>query len=276
MGRGAVTDDDIRDDALARAWARVAAEQAALAAERTALERARTDLLATLAHELRTPLTLIRTSIGLLLDTDPEPVMRARLLRNIKLSSDRMHALVTDLLDLARLRGGRPDLRLRLADVGALATGAAALLTPLLEEKGQTLDLDLPAPPPQLLGDARRLEQVLVNLLSNAAKFSPHGARLRLSVADAGPEVILAVADPGPGIPPEALPRLFEQFYTDRTSSPGRNIGVGLGLPIAQGIVAAHGGRIWAESTVGVGSTFSVALPKGGPREEDDEDPGDR
>jgi signal transduction histidine kinase len=249
MGHGAVTDDNIRDDALARGWVRLEAERAALAAEREALERARTDLLATLAHELRTPLTLIRT---------------------------RMHALVTDLLDLARLRGGQPDLRLRLVDVGALVTGAAALLAPLLEEKRQTLDLNLPAPPPQLLGDARRLEQVLVNLLSNAAKFSPPAARLRLSAVDAGSQVVLTVADPGPGIPPEAQARLFEQFYTDRTSSPGRNIGVGLGLPIAQGIVAAHGGHMWVESTVGVGSSFYVALPKDGPREEGDEDPGDR
>ena len=268
--------DHGHDDALARAWAQLEAERAALVAERAALERARTDLLTTLAHELRTPLTLIRTSIGLLLDANPEPAMQARLLRNIKLSSDQMHALVTDLLDLARLRSGQSDLRLRLVDVGALVASAAALLAPLLDEKGQTLAVDVPTPAPQLLGDPRRLEQVLVNLLSNAHKFSPARARLRLSAADAGPEVVLAVADPGPGITPEALPHLFEQFYTDRTSSPGHNIGVGLGLPIAQGIVAAHGGRIWVESAVGVGSTFYVGLPKDGPGEGSDEDLGDR
>ena len=264
-----------RDDALARAWADLEAERATVAAEQAALDRARTDLLATLAHELRTPLTLIRTSIGLLLDVDPEPAMRARLLRNIKLSSDQMQALVTDLLDLARLRSGQPDLQLRLVDVGALVAGATALLAPLLEEKGQTLVVDIPAPAPQLLGDPRRLERVLVNLLSNAHTFSPGRASLRLSAINAGSEVVLVVADPGPGITPEALPHLFEQFYTNRTSSPSHNIGVGLGLPIARGIVTAHGGRIWVESTVGVGSAFYVALPKDGPEEGSHEDPGD-
>jgi signal transduction histidine kinase len=275
MGERSPGDHD-HDEAQSRAWARIEAERAALAAERAALERAGSDLLATLAHELRTPLTLIRTSIGLLIDADPEPAMRARLLRNIKLSSDRMHTLVTDLLDLARLRSGQSDLRLRLVDVGALVAGAAALLAPLLEGKGQALDIDLPTPAPDLVGDPRRLEQVLVNLLTNAHTFAPAGARLRVSAAEAGSEVVLAVADPGPGIAPEAQARLFEQFYTDRTSSPSHNIGVGLGLPIARGIVAAHGGRIWVASEVGVGSTFYVALPKAGPAEADGDDPGDR
>jgi signal transduction histidine kinase len=241
------------------------AERAALAAERQELERQRSDLLSTVSHELRTPLTLIRTSIGLLLDSNPEPVMRERLLRNIKQSADRMHVLVADLLDLVRLRSGRADLQLRYVDVGELVTGAAALMRPLLDEKQQELELQVPSPAPVVMCDHRRLEQVLLNLLSNANKFAPAGAHVRISLSEREQVVTIAVADNGPGIPPEAQARLFEQFYTTRTSSPSHNIGAGLGLPIAKGIVEAHGGRIWVQSAVGEGSTFYVTVPREGP-----------
>ncbi|HEX5502982.1 MAG TPA: ATP-binding protein [Thermomicrobiales bacterium] len=239
----------------------LAAERAALAAERERVERLRADLLATVSHELRTPLTLIRTSIGLLLDSDPDPAMRDRLLRNIRQSAERMHALVTDLLDLARLSHGAAELQLRRLDVGDLVGEAAQLVRPLLDAKGQTLEVAVPAPAPDVLGDHRRLERVLINLLSNAHKFSPAGAHVRVNAAADGDTVTIAVADDGPGIAPESQARLWEQFFTDRTSSSSHNIGAGLGLPIARGIVEAHGGRIWVESAVGRGSTFAFTLP---------------
>ncbi len=255
--------------------ASLAAERATLAAERRELERQRSDLLSTISHELRTPLTLIRTSVGLLLDSDPDPQMRARLLRNIKQSADRMHALVTDLLDLVRLRSGKAELQLRYVEVGELVAGAVGLLSALVEEKRQVLTVDLPTPAPRVMGDSRRLEQVLLNLLSNANKFAPPGASIRIAVADGEQEIVVAVTDSGPGIPPEAQPHLFEQFYTARTSSPSHNIGAGLGLPIAKGIVEAHGGRIWVASAVGVGTTVYFSLPKEGPgRGGLNEDPG--
>jgi signal transduction histidine kinase len=255
--------------------ARLAAERAALAAERQQLERARSELLSTVSHELRTPLTLIRTSIGLLLDSEPEPAMRTRLLRNIKQSADHMHALVTDLLELARLQSGHAELQVRYVDVGELVTQAGTMIKPLLEGKHQALAVAMPTPAPKILGDPRRLEQVLLNLLGNAHKFAPPDSRIRVAVSEDERTVTLAVADQGPGIPPAAVPRLFEQFYTRRTSSPSRNIGAGLGLPIARGVVEAHGGRIWVESAVGFGSIFSIVLPKEGPgKEATDEDPG--
>jgi len=240
-------------------------ERAALAAERQEVERLRSDLLSTVSHELRTPLTLIRTSVGLLLDTRPDADMRERLLHNIKQSADRMHALVTDLLDLVRLRSGKAELHLRYVDVAELAAGVAALMVALLDQKKQTLELDLPSPGPRVMGDHRRLEQVLLNLLSNANKFAPAGASVRIGVVDRGQSVVVSVADSGPGIPPESQARLFEQFYTARTSSPSHNIGAGLGLPIAKGIVEAHGGEIWVDSRVGAGSVFYFSLPKEGP-----------
>jgi signal transduction histidine kinase len=254
------------------AFARDAAGAAAgLEAERRRMERLRDDLLATFSHELRTPLTLIRTSIGLLLDSDPEEEMRLRLLRNIKQSSDRMHALVSDLLDLARLRGDRLELQVRSVDLGELIAGAVSLMRPLLDAKAQRVRLAVPSPAPRVPGDARRLERVVLNLLSNAHKFAPAGSEIAIAVADDAQEATVAVRDRGPGITAEAMPHLFDQFFTNRTSSSRHNIGAGLGLPIAKGLVEAHGGRIWVASEGGAGTTVSFALPKGWPEEEDDE-----
>src|SRR4029078_1907657 len=119
-----------------------------------------------------------------------------------------------------------------------------------------------------------RLERVLLNLLANANKFAQAGSSIAIAIHDDGPEVTLTVRDSGPGIPEEAMPHLFDQFFTARTSSSRYNIGAGLGLPIARGIIEAHGGRIWVESIVGAGTTVSFTLPSVLPREEADEDPG--
>jgi two-component system sensor histidine kinase ResE len=252
-----------------RATLALAGESVAVAADHEArIERLRTDLLSTVSHELRTPLTLIRTSIGLLLDSQPDEEMRLRLLHNIKQSTDRMSALVTDLLDLVRLRHERAELPMRRIDVGVLVTDVATMMRPLIEDRQQTLEVPPLRPWPRLQGDPRRLERLVLNLVSNASKFSPPGARIRIEVVAAREEVTIGVADTGPGIPPEVLPHLFEQFYTARTSSSSHNIGVGLGLPIAKSIAEAHGGRIDVESEVGVGSTFRVTLPRHGRRRE--------
>jgi signal transduction histidine kinase len=245
-----------------------ASEADRLAAEREELDRLRTDLLSTISHELRTPLTLIRTSVGLLLDSDPDEAMRLRLLHNIKQSTDRMNALVTDLLDLVRLRHERVELPMRRIDVGVLVTNVATMMRPLIEERQQMLEVPPLRPWPRLQGDPRRLERLVLNLVSNASKFSPPGARIRIEVTAAREEVTISVVDTGPGIPPEVMPHLFEQFYTARTSSSSHNIGVGLGLPIAKSIAEAHGGWIDVESEVGAGSAFRVTLPRHDDRQE--------
>jgi signal transduction histidine kinase len=255
------------------AWATAAAK---LEKERRQVERLRTDLLSTISHELRTPLTLIRTSIGLLLDSDPDEEMRQRLLRNIKGSTDRMHALVGDLLDLARLSSDRLELQVRRVDLGELVSGAVMLMSPLIDAKEQRVTVEIPSPAPAVPGDYRRLERALLNLLSNANKFAPVGSVIAVTVNEHAREVTIAVQDAGPGITAEGIPHLFEQFFTERTSSSRHNIGAGLGLPIAKGIIEAHGGRIGIESMVGVGTTVWFALPKTQSRERLDEDLGGR
>lgn len=263
---GGFTPTESGQQALLDLAGQISAERS-LQEEREQVERLRTDLLSTISHELRTPLTLIRTSIGLLLDSKPDEEMRLRLLRNIKQSTDRMNSLITDLLDLARLQQDRLELSVRNIDVLDLVEGAVSLMRPLLDAKGQHVEVKSPTPGPVVSGDLRRLERVLLNLLGNANKFAPAGSVIQITVHDEGQEATVAVTDAGPGIAPEAIPHLFDQFFTDRTSSSEHNIGAGLGLPIAKGIVEAHGGRIWVESTPGIGTTVWFALPRVLPQE---------
>lgn len=272
-GPGGLTPTRRGRQALLALAGQISAERS-LQEEREQVERLRTDLLSTISHELRTPLTLIRTSIGLLLDSTPDEEMRLRLLRNIKQSTDRMNSLITDLLDLARLQQDRLELSVRNVDLLDLVEGAVSLMRPLLDAKGQRVEVTSAAPGPVVSGDLRRLERVLLNLLGNANKFAPAGSLIQVAIAVDGCEATVAVRDAGPGIAPEAIPHLFDQFFTDRTSSSEHNIGAGLGLPIAKGIVEAHGGRIWVESTPGVGTTVWFALPSVVSQEVPDEGPG--
>ncbi|MDQ3855721.1 MAG: HAMP domain-containing histidine kinase [Chloroflexota bacterium] len=240
-----------------------------VAARLEELEHLRTDLLSTVAHELRTPLTAIRTSVGLLLDpnTSPDAAAREQLLQTIERSADRMQRVLADLLDLARFRAGRVKLQLRRFDARELAQDTAAGMAPLLQQRGQTLDVVVPATPVWVYGDHRRLEQVVLNLLSNAHKFSPDGGRIRLEVAAEGNEVIWSVSDQGPGVAPVDQPRLFERFFTAAGRSGGSQAGLGLGLPISMLIALAHGGTITVETASGQGSTFTLRVPAQGPPE---------
>jgi signal transduction histidine kinase len=255
---------------LGRQFARRSlADQPEVAARLEELERLRTDLLATIAHELRTPLTAVRTCVGLLLDptTAPDPSTHEQLLQAIARSADRMQRVVTDVLDLARFRAGRLPLHLRRFDARRLARETAATMEPLLHERGQKLDLVLPKTPVRVYGDYRRLERVLLNLLSNAHKFSPDGGRLRLAVAASNDDVTWSVSDQGPGIAPTDRPRLFERFFTTPGPAAGGRTGAGLGLPIALAIAQAHGGTIDVETAAGRGSTLTVRVPARGPAE---------
>jgi signal transduction histidine kinase len=235
------------------------------------LERLRTDLLATIAHEVRTPLTAIRTSAGLLLDPASQPTddQRQALLRTIERNAERIQRIAGDILELARFRAGHVGLQLRRFDAAGLAESAVASVAPLAVGRDLRFEVSVPASGrPRVYGDHRRLEQALVNLVSNAQRFSPEGGTIRVAVVVVGERVEWRVSDDGPGITAEDQDRLFERFFVARTDRSSAREGVGLGLPTALAIAQAHGGTIRVDSAPGRGSTFTLAVPVAGPGEE--------
>ncbi len=228
------------------------------------LQRIRAEFIDNLSHELRTPLT----TISLLAETaarDAEsapPRLRERISK-IEVETGHLVQMVNELLDLSRIEGGGPPaLLLDEVDLGHVAGGAVERLRLFAERQGLRLVLDVPEHLPTVRGDEERLGQVLLNLLHNAVKFSPNGGEIRVTVRPDPDGVVVAVADPGVGVPRADQGRIFERFYkVDRARVRGRGGGTGLGLAIARHIVESHGGRIWVESEEGAGSTFSFVLP---------------
>ena len=240
------------------------------------LERLRTDLLNTIAHDLRTPLTAIRTCAGLLLDpaAEPAPEQRRQLAESIARNADHMAGLVEDVLDLARFRSARIQLQLRRFDARVVVRELATSMAAVVAEHGQQIDITAPDIPIWVHADHRRVVQAVLNLLSNAQKFSPDGATIRLSVTITGragsTEILWRVSDDGPGISAEDQVRLFERFFVGRSDRGTPLQGTGLGLPIALAIAQAHGGRIEVDSAPGRGSTFTFVVPAVGPPEGDE------
>jgi signal transduction histidine kinase len=235
------------------------------------LETLRTDLSATIAHELRTPLTAIRTCAGLLMsdDAQPSPEQHRTLVQTIERNAERMQRVVGDILDLARFRVGSIALQLRRFDPVAMGGEVIASIAPVAEAEGVRVELASPSRRLTVFGDHRRLEQAVLNLVSNAVRFSPAGGRVVVEVSAAQGWVRVAVRDDGPGIAPDDQRRLFERFFVGRTDRTGPRDGVGLGLPTALAIAQAHGGRIEVQSAPGAGSTFSLVVPQDGPADMD-------
>ncbi len=251
---------------IGRRWSDTMGGDDRIEAELADLERLRTQLLGAVAHELRTPLTAIRTSVGLLQDPTvrPSATDADRLLANIASSAERMQRLVADVLDIARFRAGAVRLQLRQFDAVALAQEVAVGTEPLYSVKRQRIVLETPERV-LLFADRRRIEQVLVNLLSNANKFSPTDTMVRLVVERRDAEVVWSVTDEGPGIPAEDQPHLFERFFVNEQRFPDQ-AGAGLGLPISLAIAQAHDGAIDVESGPG-GTTVRLRVPIRGPAE---------
>lgn len=237
------------------------------------LERARRDFVANISHELRTPLA----SIKLLVETlesavEDDPAEAREFLKRIDVELDGLTQLVRELLELSRVESGQVELRLSSVEPDELVRAAVKRLTPLAERSGLSVEVEVESDLPPCAADRDRVEQVLLNLLHNAIKYTPPGGRIKVSASseEEGRVIRFAVADTGVGIPPEDVPRLFERFYkvdkartTIRStqSEPVQEGGTGLGLAIAKHLVQAHGGTIWATSTVGGGSTFYFTLP---------------
>ncbi len=223
------------------------------------LETVRRDFISNISHELRTPLASLKALTETLLDgaLDDPPAAR-RFTNQIEVEVDALTQMVTELLELSRIEAGRLSLDLQPAAPCDLLFSAARRMQVQAERAGLFLHVECRDDLPKVRIDSQRIEQVLVNLIHNAVKFTHGGGEILLE-AEAGPgEVRFAVKDTGIGIPAESLPRIFERFYrVDKSRTGG---GTGLGLSIAKHIIEAHGGRLWAESTEGKGSTFIFAV----------------
>lgn len=239
----------------------IAREQAASLQER---ERMRDNYISTVSHGLRTPFTAVRAGLGMI-ETSLADRLRpeeAMLFTQVQENADRVFMRINDLLALNQLEAGALHLDRKPLDLRDVITDAIAMMHPLIVGKGQTLEVDLPGPL-QMRGDARRLEQVVVNLLDNAHQHTPAGTRIIVSGRSessergAPGELLLIVRDTGPGIPHEEHELIFQQFHSADHDAGGW----GIGLAVASAVVELHGGRIWVESSVGAGATFFVGLP---------------
>ena len=229
-------------------------------------DQLKTDFLATVAHEVRTPLTAIKGSLSLLLHEElAAPETRREFLAVAHQNVERLLRLIDNYFNLARIEMGQLVLDRQPVELGSFIHTAMARVQGMAQERGIQMVYHGPIGPVRVLADPDMLESVLVNLLDNAIKFSPERGVIQVNIEEAPTEVTVRVLDRGAGIPPEELPRVFERFY--RVAAPGvRVTGSGLGLHICKTIIEGHGGRIWVESQVGQGSTFSFTLPREGNR----------
>lgn len=232
--------------------------------EQRRLDDARREFVANVSHELRTPLTNIRSYTETLLDAAGDiPIdTEKQFLGVISSESERMARIVTDLLTLSKLDYGRMELRMTRFSLADMLHNVANAMKLTAEDSGHALAVDTPDDLPKIVGDRERIEQVVVNILSNAVKYTPSGGHIRLSARElSGNRVRITVEDDGVGIPAADVPRLFERFYrVDKARSRAAG-GTGLGLAIAKEIVEQHEGKIALASEYGKGTTVTITLP---------------
>ena len=247
----------------------VAVENTRLAGEirrleaRHEVQRMRSELVSAVSHELRTPLGFIKGYATTLLrdDTPIEPATRRHFLEIIDEETDKLEHMIDELLDASRLQAGRLPITLEPVALRALVDRAVDRARPALEADGHAVAVRLPAEELPVLADAFRIEQVLDNLLENAARYSEPRSPVEVGLLVEDGHALLSVADRGEGIPTEELEQVFEPFYRGGNATRRGIRGAGLGLAICRGIVEAHGGRIWAERGAGRRTTFVVTLP---------------
>jgi signal transduction histidine kinase len=253
-------DADLRRviDEFARTAA-MALDNARLYTTATRATRARDEVLSVVSHDLRNPIGAIAMCARIMREAPPDDEQeRRRMLSAITEATGWMQRLIRDLLDVTSIDAGHLALERQPASLCSIVGTATSLLRGAVEERSIELEVDVPDDLPTLMVDDGRIVQVVANLLGNAVKFSEPGGRVTISVVPAPDSVVVAVGDAGIGIAPDVQARIFDRFWQAK-ATPGR--GNGLGLAIAHGIVQAHGGRIWVQSTPGQGSTFYFSLP---------------
>ncbi|MDJ0861460.1 MAG: ATP-binding protein [Gammaproteobacteria bacterium] len=230
------------------------------------LDRMKDEFVSTVSHELRTPLTSIRAFSEILHgNLDLPRNQRQEFLAIVVKETERLTRLINDLLDIAKIESGRMDWHVEAHDLRDLISEAAASVSQLFRERGVKLVQRLPADPAMALVDRDRLQQVIINLLSNACKFCPEQfGQVQARLEHAEGKLRLTVQDNGQGIPPEHLERVFEKFHQVEEGDGQPEKGTGLGLAICRGIVEHHGGRIWAENGADAGALLVCEMPASG------------
>jgi len=247
------------------------ADRAAVAIENARLYRAsvqatelRDQVLGIVAHDLRNPLSTIELNAAALMRDRPDPERRAeRRGEAIHRAATRMNRLIQDLLDVAVMESGQLPLERARLSTRDLMVAAVEMQRPLAASASLELRVDVDRHLPDIWGDRDRLLQVFENLIGNAIKFTQAGGSITVAADSRDHEDIFHVTDTGAGIAPENVPRVFDRFWQALTNRQG----AGLGLPISKGIVEAHGGRIWVESTPDRGTTFSFTIPQATPEQ---------
>lgn len=223
------------------------------------LDRIKSDFVNTVSHDLRSPLTAILGYIELIDRVGPVNEQQSEFIHRVQVSVHSITSLINDLLDLGRIEAGF-DARKEIVPLSSIIRYALDSLRNRIADKSQRVSLDVPEDLPQVLGNPVRLRQMASNLINNSIKYTPEGGEISIRVKAEDRQMILQVADNGPGIPPGDQPYIFDKFY--RGSNVTSEIpGSGLGLAIVKSIVENHQGRIWVDSAPGEGTTFTVVLP---------------
>jgi PAS domain S-box-containing protein len=226
--------------------------------------RMKSEFLANMSHELRTPLHTVIGFSELLIEEMKGPlnVDQKRFINHIHKDAEHLLALINEILDLSKIEAGKVELRRETLDLSGLVEDALSSIRPQCAAKSLRIEANIPGSP-CVDADRLRARQILYNLLSNAAKFTPEGGRIRVDVSCANGFAEISVSDTGIGIPPEEHELIFDKFHQVVAATSGMREGTGLGLPITKRLVEEHGGRIWLESEPGKGSRFTFTIPIG-------------
>ncbi|MFQ6131207.1 MAG: sensor histidine kinase [Armatimonadota bacterium] len=226
-------------------------------------EKSRDELYDLIVHDLRSPMTSVMGTLEMLRDQSLEEATRRELLNAGLAAGESVLATANQLLEVSRLEAGQVVIERARTDLGALVEEALQQVRPQALDKRIGLETRMPDEPIELLADGRMLARVLVNLVDNGVKFTPEGGQVTVAaeLVEGGTQVQVSVSDTGSGISEESLGRVFDKFFRAERPEQAKRVGTGLGLAFCRLAVEAHGGRIWAESRPGEGSTFRFALP---------------
>jgi signal transduction histidine kinase len=221
---------------------------------------ARDDVLRVVAHDLRNPLSAITMQASAMERPGPEPERRDQQARHvIANAAKRMNQLIQDLLDVALVEAGQLRISATRLSASDLVRDAVEMQEPIAASAKVTLRYKIKEGVRDVWGERKRLLQAFENLIGNAIKFTKEGGEIDVTAAPMGEDVVFSISDTGAGIAPDAAKHVFDPFWQAATSA--KRLGAGLGLPIIKGIVEAHGGRIWVDTELGRGSTFSFTIP---------------